>query len=480
MRTKEQEALAYKVRKWAEGQFGQAKDDHLLDGEILRLGGGLLKEYGKAKNKEVAGKHADKDAEQTALELFNRFFNFSSKKVEKPVGWANQLHETLDGLSEFKELVHETSGDVDLSGIATKELLPFMTKALEDVFDAAEEKHREEQERKENGEPGDGQQQGGGTSVAEDNARRQLRKALGLATEEVRDTKEAVDGMKENGLMPGSGSTDPIQRAVANAKAVSMIRSNKKLKRLLKLIGRLTRLAAQKKAQRSAHGRSEVVGIHKGRDIERLTTSSLAMLAVPALRMKFIEEYVNGSLLQYELRGKEKVGRGEIVVLVDQSGSMSYNDTIGTATAVAAATALAAKKEGRDTTIRFFQRSLCGNIYEVKNGQHIPHHTPMEWVQNLISEGTGGGTRLSHSLAQLINEGVSEKADILIVTDGHVERINPHVAEQVAKLKEEKGLQVYGMTINGGALHRTMKEICEQVYNLDTNLLGSADCIALM
>jgi uncharacterized protein with von Willebrand factor type A (vWA) domain len=470
-RTKRQKELAYRVRKWAEAQFEGAKENHLLDGPIFRLGNGLMAEYGKEKNKQIAGDKADADAEQTALELFNRFFNFSNKKLDAPVGWANKLHETLDGLEEFQELVAETSGDVDLSGIATKEMLPHMLKALEDVFDAAEEEQKEKEEG------GNGE-----SSVANDNARRKLRKALKKTAEEVGETKELIDSLNENGLTAGVGFTDGGE--TTRSEALRSIRNNDRLKKLLKLIGRISRISEKKKQQNSSFGRSEIVGIHKGRDIERLTSSSMTMLAVPALRMKFIEEYVNGSLLQYELRGKERVGRGEVIVLVDQSGSMYDKDSIGIATAVAAATSLIAKKERRNTSIKFFQdRLMSKHRFSIEDNVHYANGSkisPFGWVELLTTNYAGGGTNLSRSLSMLLEEGVGKKADILVITDGHVETISEDTAKIVTELKEKSDCQVFSMTINGGKLHPTMEVLCDKTYNLDSNIMDSAECIALI
>ena len=163
----------------------------------------------------------------------------------------------------------------------------------------------------------------GSTGAGEDDglahemaALRAVGKAVTEARKEVDELKDAATAL---GLGPGSpGSNDP--RAIAEL--FKRVRSDPTLRRICELAGRFRRVAQSKQRMKSAHGLDDVVGVELGGDVGRLLPSELMKLAVPELELDTLRRIVEREALCREYHAVEPVGKGPIIVVTDESGSM--------------------------------------------------------------------------------------------------------------------------------------------------------------
>src|SRR5947209_5654121 len=121
----------------------------------------------------------------------------------------------------------------------------------------------------------------------------------------------------------------------------------------------MTRIALKCQEVPVLHPPDEVVGITIRAEINRMVSSELALLADPELEILFYRKYYERQLMQIDLRGHEKEGRGPLVIVLDSSGSMIW--LLGAklskevwAKAVMLALLAIARKQKRDAVVYHF------------------------------------------------------------------------------------------------------------------------------
>jgi hypothetical protein len=88
------------------------------------------------------------------------------------------------------------------------------------------------------------------------------------------------------------------------------------------LAGRFTRIAQQKRRTKVKHGAEEICDVELGNDLGRLLPVELVKLRHPRLHALALRDLLERKAMQYALTGKEKMGKGPLVLLLDRSGSM--------------------------------------------------------------------------------------------------------------------------------------------------------------
>ena len=211
---------------------------------------------------------------------------------------------------------------------------------------------------------------GEGDLTREMAALRAVGKAVVEASKEVSDLKDAATAL---GLGPGQpGSNDP--RAIAEL--YTRVRNDPALRRISELAGRFRRVAQSKQRQKVSHGLDDVVGIESGGDIGRLLPSELVRLAVPELELDTLRRIAERQTLCREHHAVEPVGKGPILIVTDESGSME-GAKVHTAKALALALAWVARQ----------QRRWCGLIaYSGKSGERLLALPPGRWNETALCD----------------------------------------------------------------------------------------------
>jgi uncharacterized protein with von Willebrand factor type A (vWA) domain len=156
---------------------------------------------------------------------------------------------------------------------------------------------------------------GEGDLASEMAALRAVGKAVAEAGKEVEELKESTAAL---GLGPGSpGCNDPK----AIAALFQRVRGNSSLRRICELAGRFRRVAQSKQRQKVSHGLDDVVGVEPGGDIGRLLPSELVKLTIPELELDTLRRIVEREALCREHHSVESVGKGPILISVDESGA---------------------------------------------------------------------------------------------------------------------------------------------------------------
>ena len=278
------------------------------------------------------------------------------------------------------------------------------------------------------------------------------------------------------GLDPGQLSKVPAKERMELMKLI--VRSTK-IKELSKLLGRFKRLAFQKRYTRPTMEPTEVVDVTIGDDLAHILPSELALLGSPMLRGLFYKKYVEKDLLQYELRGRETFGRGPIIILIDNSGSMGAGIEDVTremwAKAMGLAMAEIALKDKR--TIEFINFGSRGEIHKVVIEHTLP---PAERVRRMIEAAEtnfGGGTDFERPLQEAVDDvdrQAFKKADVIMVTDGQCD-VSEEFEERFKEVKEKKAFRLHSVIIGG--TDETLVRLSDTVHNL-YDLLSQGDAVA--
>lgn len=217
---------------------------------------------------------------------------------------------------------------------------------------------------------------GGAAAGAEDSLAaematlRAVGRAVAEAGKEVSELHEAAGAL---GLGPGMpGSNDP--RAVAAL--FRRVRTDPTLRRICELAGRFRRVAQSRQRQKTTHGLDDVVGVEPGGDVGRLLPIELGRLAVPELELDALRRIVEREAMCREHHAHEPVGKGPVIVSVDESGSMQ-GDKVHTAKALALALAWVARH----------QRRWCGLVaYSGDSGERLLALPPGRWDEGRLAD----------------------------------------------------------------------------------------------
>jgi len=445
----------------------------------------LWGEYDGAEKDRVARVGDEKAAgfsEAFMPELFHRLYAEVPRETKKEnrtraAAVRERLHSLASELPEFETLRKQTVRDPLWAGMATAALAESVTGAMSspddsptdadrarDILDGIQTLQDSERDASEGPIPdswgrhekkardvcdaAENAVEGEASGLDESKIRQALRRAVETAQDRIDQANAAMTAL-------GWG-TEPGQSSQARDPGVAIelakrVRSSEKLAKIIELAGRLTLTARAKRAARNEYARSEVVGVEKTGDFSRLLGSELAILADPVLGDDLLIRVIEKRALGYKMAGKEKEAKGPIVILIDQSGSMSEGHKDPWAKAVALALLDAARAEKRAFGIVLYDHG-------VRDARIFADPSRVDPVSllDMLSYSPTGGTEFSSPMRQALDwiEGVrgSEanakkllgKADVVHVTDGDASA-NGATDARARALKI--GAHIYGIAI---------------------------------
>lgn len=450
-------ALTHEATRWDRVRWSMRADAHTglrdAEREVADALVTIEREGGDVDAQQVNGL-----ARTFAGEVFARLAE-DPAEVEGAGGWAKKAQSVVDELPEFEALRAAVEHDADMAALATKEILRAVAEKLPALA-------KSEPEDEQSG-------QGGAPSRDRAALRSALRRAIEQASESVAEAREALEG-----LAPGMGSTPPSheQDDTTRLTLADMLVKNQAFREVLRRAGKLRRIA-QAKAKTRGAGVGTVVGVERGSDLGRVLPSQLARLTHPAMRTLVKKDIAERALMQYRVEGHEPKGRGPIVLLVDESGSMS-----GSPQQWAKAVVIAAIRQGqaekRPVAVCFFDTRILGawmmeadgTVHNATCTAPAVKTTAFGKVGDLVTEclrrSTAGGTDFSAPFQwalSVLEEG-DDRADMILVTDGYADAD----ADTRARLSAQRtrGTRVYALTVGGGDAS-SLRDLADDVIPLD-------------
>jgi uncharacterized protein with von Willebrand factor type A (vWA) domain len=322
-----------------------------------------------------------------ASDLFGMMFDPQSKFADNPRN--RKLRQFLGAMRdtpEYHKLHAETQMDVLASQIATMTVAKRFSRFI-----------NEEQD-----EP---------TDEGSDSKAEIAQAAMEAVTTALLDTQDAKLAAKAFGVGEGQGLNLPKDEV---AKLFKQVRASKRLRQIAIHAGRFRKLAEALQSRRMTRGTEEMIGIHTGGEIEHLLPTELSMLSLsPELAMSRIAER---KAICRQMAGVEKVGKGPIVVVVDESGSMAGPNIIA-AKALALALAWVAKSQSRDCLLVGFSDSY--DVNETLLRGKVDPSKVADWCDHFYSGGTSANVMTTHLPNNWSRYSFPDGAtDIILITDG--------------------------------------------------------------
>jgi uncharacterized protein with von Willebrand factor type A (vWA) domain len=206
------------------------------------------------------------------------------------------------------------------------------------------------------------------------------------------------------------------------------------------------------------------VDVETGRDLTSVLPSQYSLLCNKTTKLEFYRQYEEQSLIQYKKVGTEKAGKGPILVMVDESGSMD-GDPILWAKSIGLALAHLAKKQKR--TIWLCGFSSRGQVWSQKFEKGVI--TPKD-LEKYINQFYCGGTDYDAALmrcTKILKEDKREKADVVFISDGECE-MSSRVKDEFNKIKKEMNFRVFGIGL--GVDTDSFKDFCDTAHSVSTSL----------
>ena len=231
----------------------------------------------------------------------------------------------------------------------------------------------------------------------------------------------------------GVGQSTPIDKKTALKLAKAIQRPD--FKKFLDLIGRATRAASACQSKKLNQVPHELCGIKLDDKPQRALSSELSLLSRQSTKAEFYRRLNDRALLCRKMRGNDKAKKGDIIVCLDESGSMS--DCIMLAKAIALACMAVAKKQKRNfALIRFSDQAKHELNVDLAN------------VAELMDSFMNGGTEYSaafEAILKVIANNKQKNADVLFISDGGC--YDTEAAKRFAKLKGQLGFRVFSLGI---------------------------------
>lgn len=269
---------------------------------------------------------------------------------------------------------------------------------------------------------------------------------LNAAMAEAAQQAEELESMRKSvGLSPAEWrQTDPKARLAIAAKL-----NTPQMRKLAEVIGRMKRYAMGQQAIKIIDGPHEIVDVEMGADLRKVVRSEFALLGHPKTKIEFYRKFAARELLQFREEGVEMVGKGPMVICVDNSGSMS-GDPENWAKGVCEAIRRIAQEQKRDVHIIFFETNHHRERFTFLNGEGR-----IDDILKMLSITAGGGTEFDGVLTEALGKAVEAfegegkgKADIVFVTDGEA-FLDEGWIEKFVEEKERVGVRIFSVYVSG-------------------------------
>lgn len=444
--------------------------------------------------------HVEKSAEkrETAREAYEDLFNLLSQgdprftDVERMVEEYLPQHAILQNLSdsdELKFLRRETKYDEYNTALAMLTLKDRLDKSLDsvqeqiDAIKAAAEALAQAlaaaEEALANGTPLDQVEadlqaalDAAGIAIGEgqegaDATTAMMEKALKEARDKIKAEQDAMAGY---GISPGElkRMSFPERRALAERFEPD------RMKKLARLLGQFRPAQEAERRRRVTAQPEERIDVTLGNDLTRLVPSELYNFAIPELEELTWLRWVKGEMMQFDVSSVEKVGRGPILCICDESGSMGAGlDGEGNtremwSKAVALALCDQALRDKRDFTYIGF--SSHGQVWQTDfPGGKADHDKIIDFVSHFFCGGTAYEPPLQLA-AKIIREYGEEgrmMPDVVFITDDSC-RVGEPFIKWWRELKEQFEVTMYGLQIGGEPWANNLKDLSDRCMNIDS------------
>jgi uncharacterized protein with von Willebrand factor type A (vWA) domain len=292
--------------------------------------------------------------------------------------------------------------------------------------------------------------------------------ACNQAKEDVGKFQDATDALGLGAGSPGA-PLDPARLAAA----FKRVQNSERLKAIANLAGRFRRVAQSKQRAKLDHGLDDVVGVEPGGDLSRVLPVELARLGDDDLELDVLRRLVERQAQCREWHAVTPVGKGPIVVCVDESGSMT-GPKIATAKALALALVWIARRQRRWVGLVGFSGGTQGTVFVCPPDKNDENGL-CDWLEHFFGQGTELDVPLRELPAMWAKMGAPKgKTDVLLVTDAIVQ-CGADLAASFNAWKKTAQARVFALVI-GGAQAGDLTLVSDEVHAVNA-IDASSDAV---
>lgn len=390
-------------------------------------------------------------AYEAASEFIQRIAGDLDTLLSETCGGQNALS-TLEKLEAAK-----SQAEQDLSGLLEQRELSCgnetLDKAVVDAANRAESKGRQAE----------------AVSKRIDTHAAQSREAVGAIVSAAVESALERAGEVESIISAWSDAPANMERSPVNLELLAQVRKSPVLKDVAKYLGRFREIFAQGKKNGYAYGRGEKYSLELGRDLSRVITSELAMLASPATLPLFLQKYQREQLKQYQRREPVYKGMGDIICCLDESNS-TQGDPAAWGKAVAMTLLEIAADGGRKFALIHFSGAKSCQTDLFLPGAYTAQDK-LAAAETFLDGGTNFETPMREALGLMAGKGF-ENADVIFITDG-VCALPDAFLEELHAAQSSAPFQVTGVLLDQGSpgMDFSLKSFCQKIYRT-SELMG--------
>jgi uncharacterized protein with von Willebrand factor type A (vWA) domain len=409
---------------------------------------------------EKYGIHTEGDSSDFVSEVFGRFYEDSIQVNENE--WSN-VQESLSNLPEYQQLKHTVLGDADMSALATTHVVDLFKEEIANLLKESR-KHQEQQDKsdKDGNEPG---------SIPKFKPSKELQESMNAKGNELKEFQKDLKEAKDTAQAFGDLAAD-TPKAEGRRQLFENLRNNRSVKEIAKLIGRLRKaMNGLQSIAFSQEQRTQDIDVGRSLNPTDLLNSEQSLLVDDFGTDVFLDRWVKRQQFKWRKKGKDKKSTGPVLVIKDESASMS-GERAEYANAFTTAIASITVDDNRE----FHSLGFNGNItYESmitkkkatwtdRNNFGINEIAPLDALSNLMMRGCNGGTSFDNVLNRSINllNGLPN-GDLIFVTDG-CGNISNSVIEDLKKMRDN-GLRIFTILI--GTSENAVSSISDMVISID-------------
>ena len=290
-------------------------------------------------------------------------------------------------------------------------------------------------------------------------AQRELMDALDAATPEIRDrmqeaakkADEYLDNLNSMAQSWGQELTDLMRLPAEKRLELAQRLNTPKFQAMAKLIGPFQREALADNARKVVQIPEEITDVTTGDDIPRVIPSELAKFDMEETEILFLKDLTQKNLVQYEMKGTEKIARGGIIYIHDGSGSMEGQREIWAKGMGLALLAIARKQKRSFYGIQFGSTNQI-RVDDFRDTRKLTPERVIDFAEFFYGGGTDFQAPLKHAMDILKREHAEDGAvrhDIVFVTDGCA-GVTDAFMKEFKELQRKLDARVYGIAVAAG------------------------------
>lgn len=435
-----------------------------VDEWSIERGERALEDDDNVVNKALLGRD---DSESECIDFMAAAFEYEPELNDEAICQNPKRHKYLQTLMEseqYQDLHYETAGDLNASELAAGS---FAQSWVQLCQQQEEEQDGPTGPGEGDGEDGDKEGKGGGAGglLPDLDTLRKAHEALQNAQEEVDDLRDAEEAFGGLGLGDGADGKADMNRIRETFKR---IKNSQTIRSIVRRAGAYRMAARSKQKRLFKHGIDEIVDVELDDELDRAFPDELAQLCSGDELMEdlALQRLLESKMLCERLHAPEAVGRGPIVVVCDESGSM-----MGEPNEMSKAFALS-----MGWIARYQKRFICFVSFSGGNNGEYLAMPPNQWddsaLMDWIEHFYGGGTSVQVPLVELPRKweelGCPKgKTDVICITDG-VLNVPDEIRESYLAWKAENNVKLYSIMLdahgyfNGGDKSRNHMELISE------------------